>query len=107
MTAKEWVTMLFGSGILLTAWGYLYGKVQAVKQENKAIRLGLQALLRDRLIEKYDKYSDKGYAPIYARENFENMWRQYHSLGENGVMDSIHDKFMELPTEKKGDIDHD
>ena len=101
MTAKDWVTMLFGSGILLTAWGYLYGKIQAVKQENKAIRLGLQALLRDRLIEKYDKYTDKGYAPIYARENFENMWKQYHSLGENGVMDGLHAKFMELPTEKE------
>ena len=101
MTAKDWVTMLFGSGILLTAWGYLFGKIQAVKQENKAIRLGLQALLRDRLIEKYDKYTDKGYAPIYARENFENMWKQYHSLGENGVMDGLHDKFMELPTERE------
>ena len=107
MTAKDWVTMLFGSGILVTAWGYLYGKLQAVKKENKAIRLGLQALLRDRLIEKYDKYTDKGYAPIYARENFENMWSQYHNLGENGVMDGLHAKFMELPTEPKGENDHE
>ena len=107
MTVKEWITLLFGSGILVTAWGYLYGKIQAVKKENDAIRLGVQALLRDQLIEKYDKYSDKGYAPIYARENFENMWMQYHNLGVNGVMDVIHDKFMELPTEKRGDFDHE
>ena len=24
----------------------------------------------------------------YARDNFENCWKQYHSLGANGVMDA-------------------
>ena len=34
---------------------------------------------------------------IYARENFENCWKQYHSLGVNGVMDDLHSKFLKLP----------
>ncbi len=50
------------------------------------------------MISDYNQWSDKGYAPIYARENFENCWQQYHSLGANGVMDDIHEKFIELPT---------
>lgn len=107
MTAKDWITLLFGSGILVTAWGYLFGKIQAVNKENEAIRLGVQALLRNLLLDKYNEYTEKGYAPIYARENFENMWIQYHNLGKNGVMDDIHAKFMELPTEKKGDFNHE
>lgn len=103
MTARDWISLLFGSGILLTAWRYVRGRLKANEQKTEAVCLGVQALLRDRLIEKYDKYNDKGYAPIYARENFENMWTQYHNLGVNGVMDGLHAKFMELPTEPKGE----
>lgn len=66
---------------------------------NKALKLGVQALLRSQMISDFNKYSEKGYAPIYARESFENCWKQYHSLGVNGVMNDLHKKFLELPTE--------
>lgn len=59
----------------------------------------IQALLRAQMISDFNKYSEKGYAPIYARDNFENCWKQYHSLGVNGVMDDLHRKFLELPTD--------
>lgn len=70
------------------------------KQETKVLKLGVQALLRSQMINDYNKWMEKGYAPIYARENFQNCWIQYESLGENGVMKDIHDKFMDLPTSK-------
>lgn len=92
MTIYNWLC-LFGVPALLAAVAkYLLTQI-------KAIKLGLQALLRAQLIDDYNKWSDRGYAPIYARENFENCWKQYHSLGANGVMDDIHVKFLELPTE--------
>ena len=97
------LSLLFGSGILLAVWRYFLCRFKKNEQESEAIKLGVQALLRDRLIAEYNKYSEKGYAPIYARDNFDNMWNQYHNLGKNGVMDDIHEKFMELPTEPKGD----
>ena len=68
------------------------------EQNLSAVQLGLQALLRANMINDYNRWNEKGYAPIYARENFENCWKQYHTLGANGVMDDIHKKFMELPT---------
>lgn len=71
------------------------------KQETQALKLGVQALLRSQMINDYNKWSDKGYAPIYARENFQNCWVQYESLGKNGVMEDIHNKFMDLPTSKR------
>lgn len=95
-----WLTLLFGSGILVTAWGYIFARLKKNKEETKALKLGVQALLRNNLLDKYNEYMEKGYAPIYARENFENMWKQYHNLGENGVMDDVHIKFMQLPTER-------
>jgi len=65
----------------------------------KAIKLGLQALLRAQLIHDYNKYTEKGYAPHFARENFENCYAQYHALGANGVMTDLRNKFLKLPTE--------
>ena len=51
------------------------------------------------MISSYNKYNDLGFAPIYAKENFENVYTNYHSLGLNGVMDGIRKSFMDLPTE--------
>lgn len=71
--------------------------IKKVDLENKALQKGVQALLRSKLYSQYNMYSERGYAPIFAKENFKNMYEQYHSLGANGVMDSLYDKFMDLP----------
>lgn len=73
---------------------------KARKIETEALKKGVQAILRNQMINNYNKwYEDRGYAPIWVKENFENLWLQYEALGENGVMKGIHDKFMSLPTE--------
>ena len=77
--------------------------IKIVFNNIRGVKLGVQALLRAQMIQDYNKWSDKGYAPIYARQNFENCWMHYHSLGANGVMDDIHIKFMELPTQPAED----
>ena len=69
--------------------------------KSDALALGVQALLRAQMIADYNHYSEKGWAPIYARENFENVWKQYEALGQNGVMEDIRKKFMALPTSRK------
>lgn len=80
-----------------------------MRNQVRGVRLGVQALLRAQLIADWNRYSEKGYAPIYARENFENVYQQYHNLGANGVMDDIRNKFLALPTDKprKGDSDEE
>lgn len=85
------ILSLFGvGGIGVSIVVFLYKQI-------KGIRLGTQALLRAQLISDWNYYSKKGYAPIYARENFENVYTQYHNLGANGVMDDIRTKFLALP----------
>lgn len=95
------ISLLFGSGILLTGGKYIVKRMSKTEAKTEAVCLGVQALLRDRLIQTYNHYNEKGYAPIYAKENFENMWQQYHSLGANGVMDEVHERFKKLPPEKE------
>ena len=68
-----------------------------MERQNKAIMLGVQAILRDRLLQAYRHYIDKGVAEYDDRENMENIYAQYHALGANGVMDDMRDKFRSLP----------
>lgn len=91
--------------ICATVTGYLIAKVKKSQSDTEAVKLGIQALLRAQMINDYNKWSVKKYAPIYARENFENVWKQYHTLGANGVMKDIHDKFLDLPTEPPEEVD--
>lgn len=74
-------------------------------EELMLLKKGVQAVLRAQMIDDWNKWSAEGFAPLYVKENFENCWKCYHSLGENGVMNGIHIKFMALPTtpRKKGE----
>lgn len=84
--------------VIIATW--LYNRIKKNDIETDAVKSGVQALLRAQMITDYNQWSERGYAPIYARENFENCWKNYHELKSNGVMDDIHNKFMELPTNK-------
>ena len=91
------ITVLTSSGIIGIFTQFLLNRLKTAEQKQNALELGVQALLRDRLIYQYEKYKARGYAPIYAKENFENLYEQYHKLGANGVMDAIHEEFKNLP----------
>ena len=43
----------------------------------KAIKNGLQCLLRAEIIRSYDKYTERGYCPLYAKEA---LTRAYNCL---------------------------
>lgn len=73
------------------------------KQREDAVGFGVQALLRDRIIQAYNHYTEKGYCPIYGLENVEEMYRQYHALGGNGTITELVERVKELPTQPKGD----
>lgn len=87
-------------GLLSIVGGVLAVAIKIVFIKVKGIQLGVKALLRAQMISEYNKFVERGYAPIYAKENFQNCWEQYHAIkGPNGVMDDVHDKFLRLPTE--------
>ena len=101
---RYWIEWIFGifAAVLVGLFRGLNKKIKQEKVEQDAIRAGLQALLRAQLIADYERYAEKGFAPVYARDNFENAYRQYEKLGENGVIQDIHSKFLALPTRDAG-----
>lgn len=73
-------------GVIITYWVQI-----------RAVKRGVQALLRDRLLQGYKFYRAQGWADEDDRSNLENVYVQYHALGANGVMDNLHDRFLQLP----------
>lgn len=77
---------------------YIFALYRAKKRENDALRAGVQALLRDRIIQAYNHYvCEKGWAPIYAKESIDACYKSYEALGDNGVIDSLMEQLNELP----------
>lgn len=75
--------------------------IKELKSTDGELKQGVQALLRDRLYELYGRCIRKRYATIEERNNFINMYKHYHNLGQNGVMDNIKEKFLSLPTKEQ------
>ena len=77
--------------------------IKIIKEErvkNKAMYESMKSLMLSQLIQAYNFWTPKGYAPIYARQNFEMLYANYKLLGGDGFADDIHGKFCMLPTEK-------
>ena len=90
------------TGLVIEKNGFGCLPIQRISEQD-AVKLGIQALLRDRIIQTYNHYSAKGYCPIYGLENAESMYLQYHALGGNGAITKLLEALRELPTESKED----
>ena len=101
MTLYQWLCFLGIDALIGAIVTWIVAMVKKDRADRKAMKLALQAILRKGMIDDYNKWKERGYAPIYARQSFETCWVQYHSLGVNGVMDDIHNRFLELPTEEE------
>ena len=77
--------------------------VEQLRQNDrsKQIESGLQSLLRAEIIRSHEKYMDKGYCPVYAREALNRIYESYHALGGNGTMTELYKQVMALPTDKE------
>jgi hypothetical protein len=93
---KYWLQVLFG--LITTVMAFVMRKMNKKIAEQEAIRMGVQALLRDRIIEKYDRAIQDGYCPIHIRDSILEMAKQYYNLGGNGVVNNLVDKIQYLPT---------
>ena len=70
-------------------------------EESEAIKNGIRAVLRDRILQAYNHFSAKGKIHIEELENISNMYIAYHNLGGNGVVTSIYNKVLEIPHDLK------
>lgn len=100
----HWIDWLFA--VITAAAGLGYRNVSArlklEQEKNRAIADGVQSLLRESIVENYNKYTDRSYCPIYAKESIKKVYTAYHNLGGNDVATELYHKLLAMPEEKEG-----
>ena len=83
--------------------GWVVGVVRGYKKHLSAFTDGVKSLLRSEIIRNYEKYTDRGYCPIYAREPLSHVYEAYHALGGNSTATDLYKKTMALPSDPPSD----
>ena len=110
MSIYQWLCLLGVQGIISLVLSRVISKklntadakAEQAKRETAAIAEGVKALLRDRLLQGYKYYLEKGWADMDERSNLENVWKNYHLLGGNGDMNDLRHTFRSLPLVQGG-----
>lgn len=87
----------FLCGGLVSLGGVIVARVKLGRKKQDAVELGLQCLLRAEIIRQYEKWDEKKYCPIYAKEALKRAYDSYHTLGGNDVATGLYEETMELP----------
>lgn len=74
-------------------------------QDEENIENGLQCLLRAEIIRAHDKYTARGYCPIYAKESLRRAYTAYHNLGGNDIATALYNDCISLPEQLREEID--
>jgi hypothetical protein len=100
---EHWLEWVFAVclAILTAAWRAVSARIKVEHEKNEAIAEGVQSLLRESIVTNYNRYLDKGYCPIYAKESLKKVYCAYHDLGGNDVATSLYKKILEMPEERK------
>ena len=98
----HWIEWLFAVITFVVGLGYrsVSKKLQEEKVRNQAIAEGVQSLLRESIVSNYNKYLDKGYCPIYAKDSLKKVYEAYHNLGGNDVATALYKKVLEMKEER-------
>lgn len=105
--AAHWVQWVFSALLAILAAGYrqIAARLKEEQKKNEAIAQGVQSLLRESIVDNYNKYSDRGYCPIYAKESIKKVYQAYHALEGNDVATELYNKLLKMPEEKHADQD--
>lgn len=100
---SHWLEWLFTAVLAILSWLFkeMKEQLQEEKKKNEAIAEGVQSLLRESIVNSYNRYSDRGCCPIYAKESIKKVYKAYHNLGGNDVATELYNKVLKMPEEKK------
>ena len=103
----HWTEWLFGLCLAALTWGYrtILKRLKDEHTKNEAIAEGVQSLLRESLVSNYNRYKEKGYCPIYAKESIKRVYHAYHGLSGNDVATGLYQELLAMPTEKVVETD--
>ena len=87
--------------VLTSLLGYVVWLLKEQKKDRDANSRGTMLLLREQLFKYHDRYTTAQEIPLYAYENFMEMYDAYHELGGNGVATKMKEEIEELHLKRK------
>lgn len=79
--------------------------IKSTDEQN--IEDGLQCLLRAEIIRAHDKYTARGFCPIYAKESLTRAYNAYHNLGGNDIATALYNDCISLPDQLREENEED
>lgn len=98
----HWLEWLFTAVLAVLSWLFkeMRSQLAEEKVKNEAIAEGVQSLLRESIVTNYNRYTERGYCPIYAKESMKKVYKAYHNLGGNDVATELYSKVLKMPEVK-------
>lgn len=96
---QYWVQWLCGiaSTAAVGVCGYLWRRARREIAEQKLLKDGMIAILRDRLYQICAHFLKQGEISASALKNIEHIYNAYHSLGGNGTGKELYEACQKLP----------
>ena len=100
METVEKYFITWGCGLITAALAWavrsLWKRQKDADARQRATERGIQALLRDRILQAYYHYAERGWISLHGLENVEAMYQEYHNLGGNGTVTKLVEDLREL-----------
>ena len=96
---KYWVEVLLTgiSSFVVLTYKKIKDRFKKQDEKREAIEKGVQALLRNELIQRFREYKLAGEMTLLDKENMDHMFTEYFNLGGNGMMQEVYLEFKEIP----------
>lgn len=103
--SASWVEWLFAAAVSVLAFLYrnIAARLKAEQTKSEAIAEGVESLLRESIVGNYNKHSEKGFCPIYAKESIKKVYEAYHRLGGNDVATQLYRNILEMKETEDND----
>ena len=101
--SAHWLEWLFTAVLAVLSFLFktLQRQLKAEQDKNEAIAEGVQSLLRESIVNGYNRYQDRGFCPIYAKESLKKLYKAYHNLGGNDVATELYNKVLKMPENRE------
>ena len=96
-TIIRWVIPFILTAIIT----YIIKELKDNRNNNKAMKSGLLAIIRSQIVSKCEEYQKKGFLPEYARYCLEDLFKQYKTLGGNHGIEVLVTETFKLPSVKR------
>lgn len=96
--SQYWIEVVFG--LVCTGFGTMFAayfrKLKSMRMEFNAIKLAMQAQLRNSIVQTYYEAKDRGYIQMYKMEVVNLMYTQYKNLGGNSFVSHLVEEILDM-----------